>query len=213
MLKWNNDVQNPCWQMCSTLMMIFVTIIVDHCYLAVALEAVVRYHRIQHIFEPFLGMHLPLAIGLTVNRPIFNVNFSLFVYSSSEDENGIGDIPPIHTCIKSSADYELSLILKEIRFITDQVSWAWPDQHFRFFLLFFLFIPLSSISFRSLSFCILFFVRKIVQLRKEDEDHDVARDWKFAAMVVDRLCLIFFTLFTIIATIAVLLSAPHIIVS
>lgn len=50
-------------------------------------------------------------------------------------------------------------------------------------------------------------------MRKEDEDHDVARDWKFAAMVVDRLCLIFFTLFTIIATIAVLLSAPHIIVS
>lgn len=43
--------------------------------------------------------------------------------SSSEDENALGDgIPPIHTCIKSSADYELSLILKEIRFITDQVS-------------------------------------------------------------------------------------------
>ena len=27
-----------------------------------------------------------------------------------------------HTCIKSSAEYELALILKEIRFITDQVS-------------------------------------------------------------------------------------------
>lgn len=26
-----------------------------------------------------------------------------------------------HTCIKTSADYELSLILKEIRYITDQV--------------------------------------------------------------------------------------------
>lgn len=51
------------------------------------------------------------------------------------------------------------------------------------------------------------------QLRKEDEDKDVASDWKFAAMVVDRLCLIIFTLFTIIATIAVLFSAPHIIVS
>ncbi|XP_055376631.1 neuronal acetylcholine receptor subunit alpha-7-like isoform X2 [Condylostylus longicornis] len=75
-----------------------------------------------------------------------------------------------HTCIKSSTDYELGLILKEIRFITDQ-------------------------------------------LRKEDEDNDIANDWKFAAMVVDRLCLIIFTMFTILATIAVLFSAPHIIVS
>lgn len=50
-----------------------------------------------------------------------NDNF-MCSHSSSEDENAIGDgIPPIHTCIKSSADYELSLILKEIRFITDQV--------------------------------------------------------------------------------------------
>lgn len=73
-----------------------------------------------------------------------------------------------HACL--SADYELALILKEIRFITDQ-------------------------------------------LRKEDEAADVTRDWKFAAMVVDRLCLIIFTLFTIIATLAVLFSAPHIIVS
>ncbi|CAD7086203.1 unnamed protein product [Hermetia illucens] len=75
-----------------------------------------------------------------------------------------------HTCMRSSTDYELSLILKEIRFITDQ-------------------------------------------LRKEDEENDIANDWKFAAMVVDRLCLIIFTMFTILATIAVLFSAPHIIVS
>ncbi|CAH1964388.1 unnamed protein product [Acanthoscelides obtectus] len=73
-----------------------------------------------------------------------------------------------HTCL--SADYELTMILKEIRFITDQ-------------------------------------------LRKEDEAACITRDWKFAAMVVDRLCLIIFTLFTIIATLAVLFSAPHIIVS
>nr|CAI5824586.1 unnamed protein product [Callosobruchus analis] len=73
-----------------------------------------------------------------------------------------------HTCI--TADYELTMILKEIRFITDQ-------------------------------------------LRKEDEAACITRDWKFAAMVVDRLCLIIFTLFTIIATLAVLFSAPHIIVS
>ncbi|XP_053696117.1 neuronal acetylcholine receptor subunit alpha-7-like [Sabethes cyaneus] len=75
-----------------------------------------------------------------------------------------------HTCLSSSAEYELALILKELRYITDQ-------------------------------------------LRKEDENGEVTRDWKFAAMVVDRLCLIIFTLFTIIATLAVLFSAPHFIVS
>lgn len=52
-----------------------------------------------------------------------------------------------------------------------------------------------------------------LKLKKEDETGDVTRDWKFAAMVVDRLCLIIFTLFTIIATLAVLFSAPHFIVS
>ncbi|KAG7154133.1 Neuronal acetylcholine receptor subunit alpha-7-like 8 [Homarus americanus] len=50
------------------------------------------------------------------------------------------------------------------------------------------------------------------KMRKDDEDGEVANDWKFAAMVVDRLCLIIFTFFTITATVAVLLSAPHIIV-
>ena len=38
----------------------------------------------------------------------------------------------------------------------------------------------------------------------------VSHDWKFAAMVIDRMCLIVFTLFTVVATIAVLLSAPHV---
>ncbi|XP_063864571.1 acetylcholine receptor subunit alpha-type acr-16-like isoform X7 [Scylla paramamosain] len=50
------------------------------------------------------------------------------------------------------------------------------------------------------------------KMRKEDEESDVKNDWRFAAMVLDRLCLIIFTLFTITATVAVLLSAPHIIV-
>ena len=50
------------------------------------------------------------------------------------------------------------------------------------------------------------------KMRREDEQGEVTSDWKFAAMVVDRLCLIVFTLFTVVATVAVLLSAPHIIV-
>lgn len=51
------------------------------------------------------------------------------------------------------------------------------------------------------------------QLKSEELNAKVTNDWKFAAMVIDRMCLIIFTLFTIIATIAVLLSAPHIIVT
>jgi len=65
---------------------------------------------------------------------------------------------------------ELSMILKEIRVITDKI-------------------------------------------RDEEDTAAVENDWKFAAMVLDRLCLITFTLFTFIATIAVLLTAPHVIVS
>lgn len=48
-----------------------------------------------------------------------------------------------------------------------------------------------------------------MQLRSEDEKGEITKDWKFAAMVVDRLCLIIFTLFTIISTVAVLFSAPN----
>lgn len=50
------------------------------------------------------------------------------------------------------------------------------------------------------------------RMKKADEEAEVISDWKFAAMVVDRFCLIIFTMFTIIATVAVLVSAPHIIV-
>jgi len=64
---------------------------------------------------------------------------------------------------------ELSLILKEIRVITDKI-------------------------------------------RYDEESAVIENDWKFAAMVLDRLCLITFTLFTIIATAAVLAAAPHVIV-
>ena len=49
-------------------------------------------------------------------------------------------------------------------------------------------------------------------IKKREDENDLIADWKFAAMVVDRVCLIIFTLFTIVATITVLLSAPHIII-
>ena len=66
------------------------------------------------------------------------------------------------------------------------------------------------------------------KIREDDDCSNVSGDWKFAAMVLDRsddenissvqqnicrLCLIFFTSFTIVATVSVLLAAPHIIVT
>ncbi|KAF0770456.1 acetylcholine receptor subunit alpha-type acr-16-like isoform X4 [Aphis craccivora] len=48
-------------------------------------------------------------------------------------------------------------------------------------------------------------------MRKQQDDQEVINDWKYAAMVVDRFCLIVFTFFTLVATVAVMYSAPHII--
>ena len=57
-------------------------------------------------------------------------------------------------------------------------------------------------------------LRVITDKIRDDEDTAaIENDWKFAAMVLDRLCLITFTFFTIVATVAVLFSAPHIIVT
>ena len=50
------------------------------------------------------------------------------------------------------------------------------------------------------------------KIRSEDEAANVENDWKFAAMVLDRICLITFSLFTVIATVVVLAAAPHVIV-
>ncbi|XP_045112919.1 neuronal acetylcholine receptor subunit alpha-7-like isoform X3 [Portunus trituberculatus] len=49
------------------------------------------------------------------------------------------------------------------------------------------------------------------KMRCDEEVHEIEVDWKFAAMVVDRFCLITFTTYTIVSTIVVMLSAPHII--
>ena len=51
------------------------------------------------------------------------------------------------------------------------------------------------------------------KIKEEDEAAAVEGDWKFAAMVIDRLCLIVYTLFNIIATVVVLWTAPHVIVA
>jgi len=41
----------------------------------------------------------------------------------------------------------------------------------------------------------------------------ICSDWKFAAMVVDRFCLILFSVFTVVSTFAILFSAPHVMAS
>lgn len=48
------------------------------------------------------------------------------------------------------------------------------------------------------------------KMKKDDEMQDACGDWKFAAMVLDRLCLCLFTVFTVVSTFAILFSAPHI---
>ncbi|XP_044210651.1 neuronal acetylcholine receptor subunit alpha-7-like [Thunnus albacares] len=45
--------------------------------------------------------------------------------------------------------------------------------------------------------------------RNQDEYKSVRNEWKFAAAVIDRLCLMAFSLFTILCTIGILMSAPN----
>ena len=103
--------------------------------------------------------------NVKIFKIIFNVFFSYFRVSGqvpSQEEN-------VNTTYPSGVPRELSLILKEIKVITDKI-------------------------------------------RDDEESSAIESDWKFAAMVLDRLCLITFTLFTIVATLAVLAAAPHVIV-
>ena len=50
------------------------------------------------------------------------------------------------------------------------------------------------------------------RLRKEDETKDIIAEWRYAATVLDRLCLILFTLFTVLSLAICLGSAPQLIV-
>jgi len=47
------------------------------------------------------------------------------------------------------------------------------------------------------------------KLRADEARLAICSDWKFAAMVVDRFCLILFSVFTVVSTFAILFSAPH----
>ncbi|XP_051992071.1 neuronal acetylcholine receptor subunit alpha-7-like [Xyrauchen texanus] len=47
------------------------------------------------------------------------------------------------------------------------------------------------------------------RFRGQDENESVAEQWKFAAAVIDRLCLVAFSVFNIICTISILMAAPN----
>lgn len=47
------------------------------------------------------------------------------------------------------------------------------------------------------------------RFRSQDEEETVGNEWKFAAAVIDRLCLVAFSVFTILCTIGILMSAPN----
>ncbi|XP_068615898.1 neuronal acetylcholine receptor subunit alpha-7, partial [Brachionichthys hirsutus] len=47
------------------------------------------------------------------------------------------------------------------------------------------------------------------RFRDQDEAEAISSEWKFAAAVVDRLCLVAFSLFSIVCTFTILMSAPN----
>lgn len=47
------------------------------------------------------------------------------------------------------------------------------------------------------------------RFRDQDENKILCNEWKFAASVIDRLCLIAFSLITILCTLGILMSAPN----
>ncbi|XP_053997122.1 neuronal acetylcholine receptor subunit alpha-7-like isoform X1 [Hylaeus anthracinus] len=124
------------------------------------------HHHHSHVATPHHQHATPLA---HTSYPAHQIGHTPHHHQHPPETPG----PQVETILQNAcfcARYELILILKEIKIITDQ-------------------------------------------LKADELDTKVTNDWKFAAMVIDRMCLIIFTLFTIIATITVLLTAPHIIVT
>uniref|UniRef100_A0A0N5ADC5 Acetylcholine receptor subunit alpha-type acr-16 n=1 Tax=Syphacia muris TaxID=451379 RepID=A0A0N5ADC5_9BILA len=49
------------------------------------------------------------------------------------------------------------------------------------------------------------------RMEEEERDSQVENDWKFAAMVVDRMCLFAFSVFIVVSTCAIMFSSPHLV--
>ena len=53
-------------------------------------------------------------------------------------------------------------------------------------------------------------LRSITQKIKDDEDYEaISLSWKFSAMVIDRLCMLFFAFATFISTAGILFTSPN----
>lgn len=59
------------------------------------------------------------------------------------------------------------------------------------------------------SFHCQYFQTMTKRMVETDRDAEQANNWKFAAIVIDRLCLYLFTVFLIASTCGTLLSAPN----
>lgn len=46
-------------------------------------------------------------------------------------------------------------------------------------------------------------------MQRQDDLEDEKNDWKFVAVVIDRLCLYIFSFFIVVGTCAIVFSAPH----
>ncbi len=47
------------------------------------------------------------------------------------------------------------------------------------------------------------------KIKEDNETEEEVNDWKFAAMVIDRLCIWVFSIYMIVTTLAIFFSAPH----
>lgn len=47
------------------------------------------------------------------------------------------------------------------------------------------------------------------KIKADEEFEEQCNDWKFAALVIDRLCCWLFLVFTLVSTFAILFSSPH----
>ena len=103
--------------------------------------------------------------------------------------------PPLHCCpatrrafsVNMNLAQEVKLILRELRSVTCNLNKC---------------VSNLDISFRFLT----------KRVREKDEEEVVISDWKFAAMVIDRFCLIGLSVYTVMTTVVMFISAPHLIV-
>ncbi|KAM3720845.1 Acetylcholine receptor [Dirofilaria immitis] len=102
----------------------------------------------------------------------------------------------IYSCGEALTDSETSSRTKEDDYnpINEEILIGRNASDAQILLLYQLYLKLKQIS---------------DQMTEEEESERLRNDWKFSAMVVDRACLICFSLFITLSTCIIILSAPH----